>query len=333
MTASAIAQSRADAVPLLYAFALEAGQIHKEPNSNETFPAVDPGQQQIALGATNIDWPAVTLVGEGYIDAQCSRFLTVLDELERAKRGTLANLNAIQSATVGIMGLALAAQQAIGIFGIAFGLASSLIDNSTSTVLYQLPASSIRTIVKAQRDSLRLAEGPPSNVLQKVTNQGMASARLAEYIEYCVPVTIEGNVGKVLNSTGVNPKTGDIVTTPTQPAVTSALAPVISAIPPDVPVVRIAPKNPAPLSVLDLPVQQRKVRLVNFIRGVSDPVILQRVADILAIDMNETAPIDQKRAQIIVEVNSLVSSPEPDLARQQMDRVSQQLSPVFGRAF
>ena len=333
MTASAIAQNRQDSVPLLYAFALEAGQIRQPSNSNEVFPAVDPDQQQVALLANRIDWPAVTLVGEGYIDAQCGRFLTALDELERSKRGTLANLNAMQSATVGIMGLALAAQQAIGIVGVAFGLASSLIDNSTSVVLYQLPASSIRTIVKAQRDSLRLAERPPSNVLQSVNNQGMAAARLAEYIEYCVPVTIEGNVGKVLNSASSDPKTGDIVTTPTPPAVTSALAPVISAIPTNTPIVRIAPKNPAPLSVLDVPVQKRKVHLVSFVRGVSDPVTLKRVADILKIDMSEAAPIEQQRAQIIVEVNSRVSSQDPDLARQQMDAISQLLSPVFGRAF
>ena len=333
MTASAIAQNRQDSVPLLYAFALEAGQIRQPSNSNEVFPAVDPDQQQVALLANRIDWPAVTLVGEGYIDAQCGRFLTALDELERSKRGTLANLNAMQSATVGIMGLALAAQQAIGIVGVAFGLASSLIDNSTSVVLYQLPASSIRTIVKAQRDSLRLAERPPSNVLQSVNNQGMAAARLAEYIEFCVPVTIEGNVGKVLNSASSDPKTGDIVTTPTPPAVTSALAPVISAIPTNTPIVRIAPKNPAPLSVLDVPVQQRKVHLVSFVRGVSDPVTLKRVADILKIDMSEAAPIEQQRAQIIVEVNSRVSGQDPDLARQQMDAISQLLSPVFGRAF
>ncbi len=333
MTATAIAQNRQDSVPLLYAFALEAGQIRQPSNSNEAFPAVDPGQQQVALLANRIDWPAVTLVGEGYIDAQCGRFLTALDELERSKRGTLANLNAMQSATVGIMGLALAAQQAIGIVGVAFGLASSLIDNSTSVVLYQLPASSIRTIVKAQRDSLRLAERPPSNVLQSVNNQGMAAARLAEYIEYCVPVTIEGNVGKVLNSASSDPKTGDIVTTPTPPAVTSALAPVISAIPTNTPIVRIAPKNRAPLSVLDVPVQQRKVHLVSFVRGVSDPATLKRVADILKIDMSEAAPIEQQRAQIIVEVNSRVSSQDPDLARQQMDAISQLLSPVFGRAF
>ena len=159
MTAAAIAQNRADAVPLLYAFALEARQVYPVANSPAPFPATDIASQQIALVDQNINWPLVTLVGEGYIDTQCNRFLEALNELERAKRGMLANLNAVQSATVGIMGLALAAQKAIGIVGIAFGLAASLIDNTTSVVLYQLPASSVRTIVIAQRDVLRRDEG------------------------------------------------------------------------------------------------------------------------------------------------------------------------------
>lgn len=334
MTAAAIAADRTDSVPLLYAFALEAGQIPPPVNSAQPFPAVDSGQQQIALITNRIDWPAVTLVGEGYIDAQCGRFLTVLDELERSKRATLANLNAVQSATVGIMGLALAAQKAIGIVGVAFGLAASLVDNTTAIALYQLPASSIRAIVRAQRDSLRLAEGPPANVLAKIDNQGMAAARLAEYIEYCVPVTIEGNIGSVLSKSGTD-RMGRIVTAPTPPAVTSALAPapVISGIPEGTSVTRIQPTNPAPGSIIERGVQQRKVHLANVIRSISDPELLKRMADILMIPLDEKMPVERQQRRIIVEVNNLVSSPDPVLARQQMDKLSQQLTPVLGQSF
>jgi hypothetical protein len=331
MTAAAIAESQADAVPLLYTFAVQAGQLRPPATDTETFPATDPHLQQTALIDNPINWPAVALVGEGYIDAQCDRFLTALNELERSKRGTLANLNAVQSATVGIMGLALAAQEAIGIVGIAFGLGSALIDNSTSVVLYQLPASSIRTIVKAQRDVLRQNEDGPNGVLAKITNQGLASARLGEYIQYCVPVTIEANVASVLNRTTGGPD-GYIVTSATKAAVTSSLAPVISGIRPGTPIVSVSPTIPRPGSVIDQSVNGRLAAFARTIRTVNDLDTLKAVANALRIDQNIADP-DVLRATIIREVDSRVRSGDPALANERMNAVSQVVSPIVNTTF
>lgn len=335
MTAAAITESRASAVPILYAFALEAGQLRPPATGAEPFPAVDPVQQQVALLSSGINWTEVTLVGEGYIDAQCDRLLSALDQLERTKRGTLANLNALQSATVGIMGLAIAAQQAIGIVGVAFGLVASLIDNSTSVVLYQLPASSIRTIVKAQRDVLRQEENAPGGALSRVTNQGLASARLAEYIQYCVPVTIEANVGKVLNNSraGEDEDKGRIVTGSTIPAVTSALAPVITDIPRDTITTKVQPSSSAPGSILSQEIQNRRTRLLNSIRSLSDPSKLQAISEILMIDISTMPSFLDSRARIIAEVSLFISRGDAALARQRMDRVSQLLAPILGQTF
>jgi hypothetical protein len=215
MTAAAITQDRADEVPLLYNFAIGAGQIPAA-NSTLPFPAQDLPSQQLALLQV-ADWRAVTLVGEGYIDGQCDQFIAALNDLERSKKTTLANLNTIQAATVGIMGLALAAQKTIGIVGIAFGLAASLFDTTTSTVLYQLPASGVASIVAAQQQYLRANE---DSRLSSISNQGLAGARLNEYLHYCVPVTIEANIVKVLNNT--RGTEAGIETSLTTPAVTSA---------------------------------------------------------------------------------------------------------------
>lgn len=215
MSAAAIAADRADEVPLLYNFAIGAGQV-PAPNSTIPFPAQDPVNQQLALLQV-ADWKAVTLVGEGYIDKQCDQFIAALNDLERSKKTALANLNTVQAATVGIMGLALAAQKTIGIVGIAFGLAASLFDTTTSTVLYQLPASGVASIVAAQQQYLRANEDAR---LSSVSNQGLAAARLNEYLHYCVPVTIEENIIKVLNNTSGT--AAGIITGLTTPAVTSA---------------------------------------------------------------------------------------------------------------
>jgi hypothetical protein len=209
MTGGQIEQLRAGEVPLLYYFAVESGQ-------RITYPASTLEQQQRALGDVQ-DWAAVTLVGQGYIDTQCQRFLSALHTLDRSRRTTLTNLNTLQSATVGILGLARAAQQAIGIVGISFGLTTSLFDTTVSTFLYELPPSSIVSIVEAQRQLLRVNE---AEVLATIKNQGDARARLGQYLLYCVPVTIEANVSKVLNNSRAG-RDGLIVTADTPAAVSS----------------------------------------------------------------------------------------------------------------
>ncbi len=210
MTEADVVQARADEVPLLYYFAVEAG----EPVA---FPVTDIVAQQQALSTVR-NWGRVAQVGEGYVDTQCQKFVAALDSLERSKRATLAGLNALQSATVGIMGLAQAAQKAIGIVGVSFGLGAGLFDITVSSVLYQLPAASVASVVQAQRDVLRSGEAAG---LAAVDSQGAAVARLNEYILYCAPVTIEANIGKLLsNARGAN--TRDIMADTTRAAVTSS---------------------------------------------------------------------------------------------------------------
>ena len=235
MTSANVAAERLNDVPILYEFAVEANavkpaMVFQDGGGNQAgqFPAADIRSQQIALSSVSeAGWRNITLVGEGRIDSHCTRFISALYALEKEKKATLANMNAIQSATVGIMGLALAAQQAIGITGVAFGLAASLFDNTTSAVLYQMPAQSITSIVLAQRDVLRKDE---EVALAHVTNQGMASARLAEYTRYCIPVTIEANISNVLGNAKAG-KDGGIETSITRAAVTSsALATQITGI-------------------------------------------------------------------------------------------------------
>jgi hypothetical protein len=200
MNAAAVAQDRANEVPLLYEFAVEAGEIPPRPGQAAQpavpFPATDIASQQVALAGVQ-DWRPVTLVGEAYVDKQCNRFVAALEDLERTRRTTLSDLNAVQGATVGIMGLALAAQKAIGIVGISFGLAASLFETTTSTVLYQLPASGVASIVEAQRQFILQNQGP---ALAGIDSQGAAAAQINQYVRYCVPVTIEANIAKLLDS-------------------------------------------------------------------------------------------------------------------------------------
>lgn len=299
MTAAAITEDQADEVPLLYNFAIGAGQI-PAPNSALPFPAADlPGQQLALLQVA--DWRTVTLVGEGYIDKQCDRFIAALNDLERFKRTTLANLNAAQAATVGIMGLALAAQKTIGIVGIAFGLAASLFDTTTSSVLYQLPASAVSSVVAAQRQYLRANE---DGRLSSVSDQGLAAARLNEYLRYCVPVTIEVNIAKVLNN--AKGTAGGIETGLTTPAVSvstthdeafktslptrTGLQRQIAALPPDR--AEELAREMEPILVAADPQVRRLVRALDPRNArFTDPILAKRVLEAWVLTGNDTAAL------------------------------------------
>ena len=219
MNSEAIVADRERSVQYLYQFALQAGVVQMQ---SGVAPAVD--AEQGALSAVAADrWPIIVQVGEGYIDGRCQAYLGAIYQLEKSRKATLADLNAIQSATVGIMGLALAAKQSIGVVGLAFGLASSLFDTSVSEFLYQLPSSSIQSIVEAQR--LILRQGEP-DILGSLVNQGLSTGRLASYLQYCAPLNIETNIEKVLQNTraGTGAAAGSIVTDATAPSISAYTA-------------------------------------------------------------------------------------------------------------
>jgi len=299
MTVSTLSEADADAVPLLYGFAIKAHQIPYQIGATRTID-----QQQAVLMGNSIDWSAVTRVGEGYVDIQCDRFLAALDELERSKRATLANLNALQSASVGIMGLALAAQKAIGIVGVGFGLAASLVDNTTSSVLYDLPASSVRTIVMAQKGALRDAERT-DGALTAVTNQGLAEARLHEYTQYCIPVTITANVAKVLSSS--KNQDGLIVTSAVTPVVTSALAPHISGIGAGTPVTLVGPathfRGEVIVSRTD---RQRGRAIMDKVNALNDSDKIDALAKALNVKIDPGMSNDLKKEAIVLRINGIL---------------------------
>ena len=325
MTPAAVAESQGESIPLLYNFALQTGQL--TPVAGRPFPATTINDQQLALLGIR-DWSAVVLVGEGYIDAGCSRFLAALDELERSRRATLANLNALQSATVGILGLAIAAQKTIGIVGIAFGLAASLVDNTSATVLYQLPASAIRAIVRVQRDSLRLDEGGNGSALRAITNQGQAVARLAEYVQYCVPVSIEANVARVLNNSVITDR-GAITVLDTTPVVTSAHSTVTATV--SAGRLRLASGDPALApnagTVVSDAVQRRKAALNRAIRATTAPATLDALAGALGVRFAEPATPAERQAGLRRAADAAVASAAD------MDRVSALVAPILGTGF
>ena len=122
------------------------------------------------------------------------------------------------------MALTQAAKNTIGVVGVAFGLTSALFDATVSSVLYELPAASVNSVVQAQRAVLRMNE---QAMLTSIGNQGQARTRLTEYILYCSPVTIEANITKLLSTARAEDATNNLTSGSVPAAVTSSF--VISA--------------------------------------------------------------------------------------------------------
>lgn len=209
-------------VPLLYFYAYQAGVLTSDRTSGKypTFTTKLDEQQEALLTVPRQGWIAVAQAGESSIDTICVKYESALYQLDRNRRTTLSNLTTIQSATVGIMGLALAAQKTIGIVGIAFGLAASLFDTTVSSVLYQLPPVSVVTIMNAQRNIFRSEENVTNTEWTSIQSPIGVAKRLGEYIRYCTPVIIEANVAKVLAQTKAQ---DGVLTSQTQPATGLAL--------------------------------------------------------------------------------------------------------------
>jgi hypothetical protein len=212
-------------VPLIYFYAYQAGVLPAEGGSYPKF-TTDLNLQAAALSNVSGDrWTEVAQAGEASIDLICARYQSALYALDKNRRAALANLTAAQSATVAIMGLALAAQKAIGIVGVSFGLAASLFDTTVSSVLYQLPPAAVVSVMNAQRDVLRQHETLTDPTWTVIRNPIAVSNRLNEYVRYCTPVIIEANVGKVLAQTTVDAN-GQLVSQ-TQPATGPTLPPLV----------------------------------------------------------------------------------------------------------
>jgi hypothetical protein len=212
-------------VPIIYFYAYEAGVLPSEGGSYPKF-TTDFNLQAAALSNVSPErWTEVAQAGEASIDLICARYQSALYALDKNRRAALANLTAAQSATVAIMGLALAAQKAIGIVGVSFGLAASLFDTSVSSVLYQLPPASVTSVMNAQREVYRQQETSANPEWRAVQSPIAVSNRLNEYIRYCTPVIIEANVSKVLGQTTVD-SNGQLVSQ-TQPAAGATLPPFV----------------------------------------------------------------------------------------------------------
>ena len=150
------------------------------------------------------EWRSFVFAGINYVDGECNRYLSALDRFYRAKNATTQQLALTGAATLGILGVVGAAAQAIAITGIAFGLASSTVDNLSKGVIYELPATTVIQLVRDLQQSYKA--GIPET---GYTDRASAFLAIQGYIEICLPINIETQVANAVKIARPESRAGD----------------------------------------------------------------------------------------------------------------------------
>ncbi len=133
-------------------------------------------------------WDDVIAAGMNYADGKCDAYMHALFRLNRDRRTSTAEIGLLGTATAGIMAAAKSAAKDVAIVAIAFGLASSTVDNLSSNLLYDLDPSSVRAMVQTMQTRYRSGLG------KGYSSRPAAVTAIRRYAVLCLPASIEAEV-------------------------------------------------------------------------------------------------------------------------------------------
>jgi hypothetical protein len=160
----------------------------------------------IARPAGVPDWDAVIEAGMDFADGKCEAYTHALFRLNRDRKTATSQIGLLGSATAGILAAVDAAAKEVAIVAIAFGLASSTVDNLSSNLLYDLDPSSIRTMTKALQASYR--QGLPKSY----STRPAAMNVIRGYVALCLPANIEAEINLAVKKAQPTTVPGDAKT-------------------------------------------------------------------------------------------------------------------------
>ena len=133
-------------------------------------------------------WDNIIAAGMDYADGKCEAYMHALFRLNRDRRTTTAQIGLLGTAGAGIMAAAKSAAKEVAIVAIAFGLASSTVDNLSSNLLYELDPSSVRAMVQTLQIKYRKELGVG------YLSRPAAATAIRRYAVLCLPASIESEV-------------------------------------------------------------------------------------------------------------------------------------------
>lgn len=191
-----------------------------------------------SLGPVSNNWTLIVQAGMNDIDRRCDEYLTWLDDRKRSQVPILKQLGDTATATQAIMTIAGTGANAIGIVGVAFGLAANTFTNINSRLLYEVNHSTVQSIVLGNNNRFR-----QDLMGVNINNRPAAIYALRSYLRLCMPYTIETQINNAVTlfevggvaSAGANPSpliSGLNVETVQVPMIRNPTAPIRTVKPP-----------------------------------------------------------------------------------------------------
>jgi hypothetical protein len=141
-------------------------------------------------------WTLFVQAGMNDIDQRCDAYLTWLDEFKRSRDPILNQITQTGTATGNILLAAGVHQLPITMVANAFGLAGQTFTNLSSSLILELPHSTVQAVVLGRQKDIRdEVFGTPGNLPQiAVVSRPAAIYVLRSYLRLCMPMTIETEV-------------------------------------------------------------------------------------------------------------------------------------------
>lgn len=152
------------------------------------------------------DWDAVIQAGMDYADSRCEAYMHALFRLNRDRKTATTQIGLLGAATAGVMAAVESAARDVAMVAIAFGLASSTVDNLSGNVLYDLDPSSVRTLVRS------LQAGYRAGIPKGYTSRPAAVNVIRGYAAICLPSNIEAEVNLAVKKAQPTTQPGDAST-------------------------------------------------------------------------------------------------------------------------
>lgn len=161
--------------------------------AGETIPENTPW---CALPPMSPNWILVVEAGINDINRRCDHYLEWLHKVSRRIRAKKRFLNASSVLTFGLMGNYAASRESLATVALAFGFAQDVLDIRRSRVLLDLDLATVRDVV--QEAQILYIKDVAKNAQVKRATQ--AEAVLREYLNLCLPGTIEHQVNKAVQT-------------------------------------------------------------------------------------------------------------------------------------
>ena len=156
------------------------------------------------------DWSPLTRAGIYYVDVRCERYLDALFWMGRTKDGVDREISYAGAATAATLALVSASKELLGITPLGFTLASQSVDNLGKSLLFDLPASTIKQLVSKQQEEYK------SQIKDSTYSTPLVALQAVQgYVSLCLPDSIEAEVNVAVSKAHfTKTKNGAATTTP-----------------------------------------------------------------------------------------------------------------------